>query len=144
MRRAVEHELVRARRHQDSLLHHPEFDFQDLLQVLGTQRLEHYDFVDAVHELGRKLAPRRIHCRAVNLFVERVIHLHRLGRETQPAIHQPVHLRGAQVRGHDDDAARKIHAPVVAQRQRCLVQDSEQKLPQRVGRLLDFVEQQDR
>ena len=34
LRRAVEHKLMRARRHQHALLHHPQFDFQDLLQML--------------------------------------------------------------------------------------------------------------
>ena len=37
----------------------------------------------------------------------------------------------------------KIHAAVVAERQRGFVENAEQQLPQRVGRLLDFVEQQE-
>src|SRR5204863_922483 len=40
---AREHELVRSRGHQDALLYHPKFDFQNLLQVLRTQRLENHD-----------------------------------------------------------------------------------------------------
>src|SRR5256885_4338613 len=42
--------------HQYPLLHHTEFDFENLLQVLRTQSLEHYDLVYAVHKLGRKFA----------------------------------------------------------------------------------------
>ena len=102
------------------------------------------DFVDAVHELRRELAPRRFDRGAIDLVVECSVHLSGFRRETQAAVHQVAHLAGAQVRGHDDDALRQIHAAVVAQRQRGLVQNAEQQLPERVGRLLDFVEQQDR
>ena len=144
LRRAVEDELMRARGHQHSLLDHPQFDFEDLLEVLGTQRLEDDDLVDAVHELGRELAARRVHGRASNFFVERVVDLHRSRRKAQTAIDQTVHLGGAEVGGHDDDAAGKIDAAVVAERQCSLVQNSEQQLPQGVGSLLDFVEEQDR
>jgi hypothetical protein len=37
---------------------------------------------------------------------------------------------------------RQVHTPVVAERQRSLVHDSQHQLPQRVRRLLDFVKQQ--
>ena len=49
--RATENELVHCRRHQNALLHHAQFDFQYLLQVLGAQRPEDHRLVDAVHEL---------------------------------------------------------------------------------------------
>ena len=142
--RAIEYELMPARGHQHSLLHHPQFDFQNLLQMLRTQRLEHHHLVDAVHELRSKLAPRRVHCRAIDFIVEGVIHLHRSRRKSQSAIDQPIHLRRTQVRGHDNDAARKINAPVVAQSQSRFVQNSQQQLPQRVRRLLNLVKQQNR
>ena len=51
------------------------------------------------------------------------------------------HLGRAQIAGHEDHGAREIDLAVVAQRQRRLVQNAEQQVPQRVARLLDFVEQ---
>ncbi len=69
--RAIEDELVCARSHQHPLLDHAQFNFQDLLQVLRTQRLEHDDLVDAVHELGRELPPCRIYRRTIDFFIER-------------------------------------------------------------------------
>ena len=42
---------------------------------------------------------------------------------------------------HEDHAREEIHFAVVAQRQRGLVQNPEQQVPQRVRRLFDFVEQ---
>ena len=65
-------------------------------------------------------------------------------REAQAAVDHVAHLTGPQVRGHDDDALRKIHAAVVAQSQSRFVQNAQQQLPERVGGLLDFVEQQNR
>ena len=94
--------------------------------MLIPQRLEDDCLVDAVHELRRKLAPRRFDSRALNFVVERLVHLNRLGRESKAAIHQVRHLACPQVRGQNDDALRKIHAPVIAQRQCRLVQNSQQ------------------
>src|SRR6266849_11003071 len=63
-RRAAEDELVYGRCHQNALLHHAQFDFQNLLQVLRAQSPEHDRFVDTVHELRAELAPRRVDRRA--------------------------------------------------------------------------------
>jgi len=41
---------------RNALLDHAQFDFENLRQVFGTQRLEDHDFIDAVHELRRELA----------------------------------------------------------------------------------------
>jgi hypothetical protein len=38
--------------------------------MLVTQRLEHHRLIDAVHELRRKLAPRRFDRRALNLVIK--------------------------------------------------------------------------
>ena len=40
LREIFEHELVRARGHEHALLHHSQFNFEDLLQVFGAQSLE--------------------------------------------------------------------------------------------------------
>src|ERR1017187_9331004 len=140
--RAVEYELVRTRSHQHALLHHPEFDVQNLRQMLVAQRLEHHCLVDPVHDLRRKFPPRRFHRRPLNLVIERLIHFNRFRRKSEPTVHQVRHLRRTQVRRHNDDALRQNHAPVVAQSQRRLVQNPQQQLPQRIRRLLNFVKQQ--
>ena len=82
--------------------------------------------------------------RAVDLVIRGRVDLSGLLREAQAAIHHVAHLSRPQVRGHDDDALRKIHAAVVAQSQRSFVQNAQQQLPERVGGFFDFVEQQDR
>src|SRR5579864_6836002 len=107
----------------------------------SSQRLEHHRLVDAVHKLRRELAPRRFHRCPLNLVIERGIDLNHLGSESKPTIHQVRHLPCAQVRSHDDDALRQIHPPVISQRQRGLVQDPQQQLPQRIRSFLDFVKQ---
>ena len=89
------------------MLHHAQFDFQNLLQVFAAQRLEDHHFVDAVHELGREFAARRIHRRAIDLVVERFVDLDNLRSKTESAIDQVRHLSGAQIRRHDDDALRQ-------------------------------------
>src|SRR5260370_12368033 len=51
------------------------------------------------------------------------------------------HFGSPQVAGHEDQAAREVHAAVVAQGQSGFVQNAEQQVPQRVAGLLNFVEQ---
>ena len=65
------------------------------------------------------------------------------GRKSHSARHQLGDFAAAQIRRHENHRLRQIHAAVVAQRQRRLVQNSQQQLPQRVGRFLDFVKQQE-
>src|SRR5581483_10848876 len=97
LRGAIEHELVGSGGHQDALLHHPELDLQNLLQVLGTERPEYHYFVDAVHELRREFPPRRVYRRAIDFFIQGSINLGRLRRETQAAVHQVGHLTCTEV-----------------------------------------------
>ena len=108
------------------------------------QCLKDHRLVDAVHELGRKLPPGRFHRSALNLIVEVVVDFHRLRCKAKTAVHQIRHLAGAQVRGQDDDALRQINPAIVAERERSLVQNPQQQLPQRIAGLLDLVEQQNR
>src|SRR5206468_1339363 len=136
--RAGEYELVRGRGHQDSLLHHSKFNLENLLQMLGPQGLKDHDLVDPVHELGRELAAGGIDRSAVNLVVEAVVNNVWFGSKTKAPLDKVAHLSRPQVRGHDDDALGEIHTAVVAEGERCLVKDSEQKLPKRVGGLFDF------
>jgi len=81
--------------------------------VVRAQRLEHHHLVDAIHELRRKLAPRRFHRSAVDLFVEAIVEHVGLLQKAEAAVHQVGHLAGAEVRRHDDDA--KISPCVEAQ-----------------------------
>ena len=112
--------------------------------MLGAQGLEDDYLIDAVHEFGRELAARGIDGRAIDLLVERVVDLHRFRCKAEAAIDQAVHFGSAEVRGHDDDAARKIDAAVIAERQRGLVENAEQQLPERVRGFFDLVKEQDR
>src|SRR6266568_5579407 len=144
LRRAREDKLVRCRSHQDPLLHHAEFDFQDLLQMLRPQGFEDHDLVDSVHELWGELTARGLSGGAINFVVQALIHNLRLRRETESTIDKVAHLACPQVRGHNNDALREVHAAVVAECERSLVEDAEQKLPEGVRRLLDFVKEQDR
>ncbi len=96
-------------------------------------------FMNSGVNLRRKAC---FHCRPLNLVIEVVVDFHRFRRETKPAIHQIRHLTGPQVRGQDDDALRQIDAAIIAKRQRGLIQNAEQQLPQRVTGLLNFVKQQ--
>src|ERR1035441_1087422 len=82
--------------------------------------------------------------RSLNLVIKRLVDLDCLRRKSKPAIHQARHLPRAQIRRHNDDALRQIHPPVVSQRQRRLVQNPQQELPQRIRRLLNLVKQQNR
>src|SRR2546428_3294877 len=49
---------------EDALLHQVELDIQDLLELLGAERLEADDLVEPVHELGGELALRRFDARS--------------------------------------------------------------------------------
>src|ERR1700688_3223622 len=99
---------------------------------------------NSMSRICARCSSRSVHRRPLNLVIERLIDLNRLRRESKAAVHQRRHLPRTQVRSHDDDALRQIHPPVIAQRQRRLIQNPQQELPQRIRRLLDFVKQQNR
>src|SRR5579884_1992139 len=108
------------------------------------QRLEDHNFVDAVHELGGKLATRRFDRSTVDLFIKRFVYGVGLGRETESAPDKVAHLASPQVRGHNNDALREVDPAVIAESERGLVEDAEQELPKRVGSLFNFVEKKNR
>ncbi len=106
--------------------------------------MEHHHFVDPVHELRREFPLGRFRRRLLDFLVQPRLRFrpHRR-RKSHSARHQLGDFPAAQVRRHENHRLRQIHAPVVAQRQRGLVQNSQQQLPQRVGRFFDFVEEQE-
>ena len=87
---------------------------------------------------GREFAPGGFDRGAIDLVVEAASTCVGLWRETQAAIDQVAHLARPQVRGHDDDALRKIDAAVVAQGQGGFVQNAQQQLPERSPRPFRF------
>src|SRR6185295_18041665 len=110
-------------------------------------RAEHNNLIDTAHELGRELTSRGFHGRPIDFLVDfrvlRILYAF-AGRETDAAGNQFGHFTGAEVRSHDYHALRKVHAAIVTERQRRLVQDAEQQLPQRVRSFFNFVEQDER
>src|SRR5215475_15901712 len=107
--------------------------------MLGTKGFENHHLVDAVHELGRKLTPRRVGCCALDFVVEIFVYDGGFRSKTKSTLDEVGHLASTKVRGHDDDALRQVHPAVIAQGKRSLVEDAEQKLPEGVRRLLNFV-----
>src|SRR5258707_12120366 len=81
--RAVKNKLVGSSRHQNTLLHQTEFDFEDSCQMFVAQRLEDHSLVDAVHELRRKFSAGRLNRVALILFIEVVFDFHEPWRQTQ-------------------------------------------------------------
>ena len=69
---------------------------------------------------------------------------HRLRTEAHSTVDQFRHFGSAQVRRHHDEALGQIDTAVIAEREAGFVEDAQQQLPQRVGSLFDFVEQDDR
>ena len=128
-RGTAEDELVVARRLQNALLHHAKFDLQDLLQVFAPQRAEDTTLSMRFMNSGENL--RRAASTAVRSIFSSSLLSSSAGRlrEAHGAVDQLVHLSGAQVGGHHDQALREIDAAVVAERQRRLVKDAEQQLP---------------
>src|SRR5208337_2901983 len=142
--RATEYELVIADSLKNPLLQHSKFDFEDLFQVFGTQGAKNHDLVDTIHELGGELAAGGVHRGAVDLAVEPGVQVGRLVDESHAAVDELAHLRGAKVRGHDDNALGEIDSAIVTEGQRGLIENTEQQLPQGVGGLFDLVEEQNR
>src|SRR6185312_2882420 len=109
---------------QDALLHHAQFDFQDLLKMVALEGLKHYRLVDAVHELRREFAPRRFRRSASNLIVELCIYLRGLLAEAETAGDHLAHFTRAKIRRHHDHTLRQIDAAIVAERERGFVQNA--------------------
>src|SRR5208282_5415813 len=142
-RRAGKYELVDASCHQNALLDHAKFDLQNFLEMLVPERLEDDGLVDAVHELRRELPASSFDGRASDFLVVRIGHDRFLRVEAHAALSDFLHLSGPEIRGQNDDALTEVDAAIVTERQGSFVEDAEQKLPERVAGLLNFVEQED-
>jgi hypothetical protein len=125
----------------DSPLNRPQFDLQNLGQVVAVQAAKDYDLIDPVHEFRREFTLRGFERRPINLLIDFGVDHAALWGEADSARNQFAHLSRAQVRRHDYDRAGEIDAAVVAQRQRGLVEDSQKQLPERVRGFLDLVEE---
>ena len=139
---ALEDEFLAAPPH-NAVLHLTELELEYLLEVILLETAEHDYFVDAVHELRRELALCGLGGSAIDLLVD-VVFQHPLaarGCETYRAGDELAHLFRAEIRRQEYHAPREINFSVVAQRQRSLVKYAQQQLPQRVGRFLDLIEQ---
>src|SRR5207245_733291 len=102
-----------------------------------------YDAVDAVDEFGGKLAPGRFQAGPGNLFRQTILERRRLfgwfGCGESPSRTQNgTDFDGAEVAGHKDQGLREIDPAIVAERQRGLVQDAQQQLPEGIAGLLDL------
>src|SRR6267378_1636995 len=129
-------------RGQHSLLHHPQLDVHNLLELLLSQRMKYHHLIQAVHEFRRELPLRCFQRGSLQFRVQPVFTFVLRLHKSHPSRHQLRDFSSAQVRREKNYCLRQVHAPVVPQRQRRLVQDSQQELPQRVRRLLDLVKQQ--
>src|SRR5215470_978974 len=105
--------------------------------------MKNYNFVQAVHEFWRELSPRCPLGSTLYLFVHSGCRLVLWLDKTHPAFHQLGDLSAAEVRSEKNDRFRQVHLAIVAERQRSLVQHTQQQLPQSVAGFLNFVEKQE-
>ena len=105
--------------------------------------MEHHYFVQPVHEFRREFAARRFHGRAFHFLIQAGRRLVRRLNETHSALHQFRNFAAAKVGSQENNRLREVHAPVVTERQRSLVQHAQQQLPERIAGLLNFVKKQE-
>src|SRR6266853_4737553 len=127
---------------QHALLYLPEFNVKHFVKLRALQRMKHDHLVQTVHELRRELPSCCLHRSPLHLLMQSGCGLVLRLDESHPSVHQIGDLAASQVRGQEDHCLRQIHSPVIAQRQRCFIEHSEQQLPQRVAGFLNFVKQQ--
>ncbi len=142
--RAVEEKRLAVGRGHDPLLHASQLDIQDLFHVYALQGSEDQYLIDAIHELRRKLPSRRLRGRAINPAVQLIIVFPWAGGESHAAGHDSHHFARTEIGGEENDRAGKIDPPVVAQGQRGLAENAQQKLPKGVAGLLDLVKKDER
>src|SRR5262249_3312358 len=121
----TEKELLGAGRFQDALLHHLQFEIENLLQVCRAQGLENYNLVNTVHELRCELASSRFYRCAIDLLVKAILMHFLLRGKSEAAVCQVRHLGRPEVGSHNNDAPREVDSPVVTQSQSAFIQDSE-------------------
>src|SRR2546425_9099381 len=101
---------------QYALLNQAEFDIQNALQVFRPQCLEDDHVVNSLHELRGELSPGRLLRRTADLFIEAGINIERPLTKSKPSAGDVIHLRRAQVGGHENQALGKVNAPVISKR----------------------------
>ena len=142
LRSAGEKEPFSAGGVQQPLLHPDELNVQHPLQIGLIEVSEDDRLVNAVDKLGRKFSPGCFQSSVPHLSLQTLVLFRGLLAEPDAAQQHVGHLGGAQVARHKNDRLRKVHFPVVSQRQRRFVQDAKQQLPEGVAGLFDFIQQQ--
>ncbi len=105
--------------------------------------MKHHHFVEAIHEFRRKLAARRFHGSTFDLFIEASGRLLGWPNKAHTTLHQFGNFASTEVRRQENHSLGEVHAPVVAQRERSLIQHSQEQLPQGIAGFFDLVEKQE-
>jgi len=105
--------------------------------------MENDDLVEAVHEFGGELAASSFYRGALDFFIKLVGWFVAGLDKTVASTHKLGDFAAPEVGGEEDDGLGEVHAAVVAEGQRRLVQHAEEQLPESVAGLLDFVEKQE-
>jgi len=127
----------------DTRLHFREFEIEDAIEFAGAERVEDHGTIDAVDELGREAAAGGVDS-GVRHFVGKVrvgASSRDAGCESEIRAYDRRHFGGAEIARHKDDAAREVDLAIVAERERGLIEDTEQEVPHGVAGLFDFVEE---
>ena len=97
------------------------------------RRSEHDDFVETIEKLRRELSTRCFDASArASLTVSagtRLLSSRGRNMETELRTDERTHFRSAGIACQKNQRVRKVHFAVIAQRQRGLVQDSEERIP---------------
>jgi len=127
----------------DARLHFREFEIEDAIEFAGAERVEDHGTIDAVDELGCEAAAGGVDP-GVRHFVGKVrvgASSRDAGCESEIRAYDRRHFGGAEIAGHEDDAAREVDLAIVAERERGLIEDAEQEVPHGVAGFFDFVEE---
>src|SRR5258706_983732 len=128
---------------QNSLLNLAQLDFEHALELLAPQRVKHHHLVEAIHEFRRKLAAGCFHGSTFDLFIEAGGRLLGWPNKAHTTLHQFGNFASTKVGRQENDSLGEVHAPVVAQRERGLIQHPQEQLPQGVAGFFDLVEKQE-
>src|SRR5690242_14685061 len=105
--------------------------------------MEHYHFVQPVHEFGRELPPGSLHRRPFHLFIKAACGLVFRLNKAHATLHELGDLSATEVGGKEDDRLGQVHLAIVAQSESGFIQHAQEQLPERVTGLLNFVKQQE-
>src|SRR6266404_6603243 len=85
------------RRIRYALLHLPQLNLKHFLKFVALQWVKHHHCVQSVHELGRKLPPRRFHSRPLHLRVQPSCRLVLRLDKSHSSLHQLADFSSAKV-----------------------------------------------